>query len=171
MASATTSPESGGTLHLPLGRGHRRIQAHRQQLQRRVRKTGGGFEVFTTKSGTNNWHGDLFDYLRNNVFDARGFYALSAPVNRQNEFGGAIGGPVRIPHVTTAPTRRSSISCTADSASCRTPRIAHQPAAGGLSQRRFLLAGRGRQPGLIYDPTSTASDGAGGFTRTAFPGK
>ena len=59
--------------------------------------TGGGFEIFTTKSGTNEFHGAAFDYLRNNVFDARGFFSPVTPVNRQNEYGVAFGGPVWIP--------------------------------------------------------------------------
>ena len=62
-------------------------------------RTGGGIEVFTTKSGTNDLHGAAFDYLRNDKFDARGFFQQTRPVNRQNEFGATIGGPVVIPHV------------------------------------------------------------------------
>ena len=62
-------------------------------------RTGGGIEVFTTKSGTNDFHGAAFDYLRNDKFDARGFYQRARPINRQNEFGAALGGPVRVPHV------------------------------------------------------------------------
>ena len=49
-----------------------------------------------TKGGTNNVHGSLYDYLRNNKLDARSI--LSAPgfnVLRQNQFGGAIGGPIK----------------------------------------------------------------------------
>ncbi len=60
-------------------------------------RTGGGFEIFTTKSGTNLLHGALYDYLRNNVFDARGFFSATTPVNRQNEFGVDLSGPVYIP--------------------------------------------------------------------------
>src|ERR1700726_2383933 len=55
-----------------------------------------GIVNIITKSGTNNWHGSLYEYLRNNKLDAVSI--LSAPhfnVLRQNQFGGAIGGPVR----------------------------------------------------------------------------
>src|ERR1700726_231097 len=55
-----------------------------------------GIVNIITKSGTNNVHGSLYDYLRNNKLDAVSI--LSAPhfnVLRQNQFGGAIGGPVR----------------------------------------------------------------------------
>lgn len=60
-------------------------------------RTGGGVEIFTTRSGTNDYHGAAFDFLRNNQFDARGFFQPAVPVNRQNEFGASFGGPVLIP--------------------------------------------------------------------------
>jgi hypothetical protein len=62
-------------------------------------RTGGGIQIFTTRSGTNALHGAAFDFLRNDAFDARGFYQSVPPVNRQNEFGASIGGPVYIPKV------------------------------------------------------------------------
>ena len=60
-------------------------------------RTAGGIISFTTRSGTNDYHGSVYDYFRNNVLDARGFYAASTPKLNQNEYGGNIGGPVRIP--------------------------------------------------------------------------
>lgn len=57
-------------------------------------RTGGGVQIFTTRSGTNQWHGSAFDYLRNDKLDARGFYQPTTPINRQNEFGGSLGGPI-----------------------------------------------------------------------------
>lgn len=55
-----------------------------------------------TKGGTNSFHGDAFDYLRNNVLDARNFFTPpTAKVTpyKQNQFGGTIAGPVIIPHL------------------------------------------------------------------------
>jgi hypothetical protein len=56
-----------------------------------------GVISFVTKSGANQVHGNLFDFIRNNAADARGFFAQSAPVLKQHDFGGTIGGPVYIP--------------------------------------------------------------------------
>lgn len=48
-----------------------------------------------TKSGTNEYHGSLFEYLRNNATDARPFFARSNTPFRRNQFGGSVGGPVK----------------------------------------------------------------------------
>ena len=54
-----------------------------------------------TRSGTNEFHGSLFDYLRNDKLDANNFFAnagqLPRPPIRQNDFGGVFGGPVVLP--------------------------------------------------------------------------
>jgi Carboxypeptidase regulatory-like domain len=62
-----------------------------------VSRTEGGVADVITKSGTNTFHGSLFEYLRNDAFDARNYFATTGPVPelRQNQFGGSIGGPVR----------------------------------------------------------------------------
>lgn len=66
------------------------------------RSPGGQFS-FVTRSGTNDWHGSLFDYLRNNDLDANDWFNnyLGVPqaALRQNDFGGTLGGPVEIPHL------------------------------------------------------------------------
>ena len=54
---------------------------------------------FVTKAGGNQFHGNAFEFLRNNATDARGFFAQSAPVLKQNDFGFTIGGPAVIPKV------------------------------------------------------------------------
>jgi hypothetical protein len=48
-----------------------------------------------TKSGTNNFHGDLFEYFRNTVLDAQGYFNTVKPQWNQNQFGGTIGGPIK----------------------------------------------------------------------------
>ncbi len=47
-----------------------------------------------TKSGTDNFHGSLYNYFRNDVLDARNFFSPETPKLRRNQFGGSIGGPV-----------------------------------------------------------------------------
>lgn len=52
----------------------------------------------TTRSGTNNVHGEVYDFLRNSALDARNFFntaPFSQDAFRQNQFGGALGGPIK----------------------------------------------------------------------------
>ena len=46
-----------------------------------------------TKSGTNGFHGTVFEFLRNNALDAKGFFDAGVPVLKRNQFGYAVGGP------------------------------------------------------------------------------
>lgn len=61
-------------------------------------RTPGGQISIVTRSGTNEWHGAAFDYLRNDVFDANDWFAdftnQPKPEERQNDFGGTVGGPM-----------------------------------------------------------------------------
>jgi hypothetical protein len=84
-------------------------------------RTSGGIESFTTKTGTNRFHGSVFELFRNEALDAFSWNTDFAnaqirqsnvgcsgtsctplnpkPRDRQNDFGGSLGGPVRIPHL------------------------------------------------------------------------
>jgi carboxypeptidase family protein len=48
-----------------------------------------------TKSGTNNFHGDVYEYFRNTVLDAQGYFNSTRPQWNQNQFGGTFGGPIK----------------------------------------------------------------------------
>ncbi len=51
--------------------------------------------LLTTKSGSNGFHGSLFEFLRNTDLDARSFFASSREKFNLNQFGGSVGGPIR----------------------------------------------------------------------------
>ena len=61
-------------------------------------RNSGAIVNISTRSGTNQFHGEAFDFLRNNYFDARNFFnpvgTTQSPLNR-NDFGGDFGGPVK----------------------------------------------------------------------------
>lgn len=58
---------------------------------------GSGQVIVQTKSGTRAFHGDAWDYLRNNAFDANNYFSTSTQALHQNIFGYTLGGPVMIP--------------------------------------------------------------------------
>src|SRR5438094_3879663 len=47
-----------------------------------------------TKSGTNEYHGDVFEFVRNDLFNARQYFAPTGSTLKRNQFGGTVGGPV-----------------------------------------------------------------------------
>jgi hypothetical protein len=68
-----------------------------------VGRSGGGTINTILKSGTNQYHGTAYDYLRNTVLDANTFQSNQVGQPRsphiENQFGGTFGGPVRLPHL------------------------------------------------------------------------
>ncbi|RXH54775.1 TonB-dependent receptor [Granulicella sibirica] len=60
---------------------------------------GGAFFNATTKSGTNRFHGGIFEFIRNEKLDARNYFALTRQILKRNQFGGDLGGPLTIPHL------------------------------------------------------------------------
>ena len=88
-------------------------------------RTAGGITSFATKSGTNQFHGELYDIFRNTDLDANSWFnngyraqcaagdqaclsKYNRPADRKNDYGITFGGPVWIPKVTTEKTRRFS---------------------------------------------------------------
>ncbi len=61
--------------------------------------SGGAEMVLTTRSGTTQFHGAAYEFVRNNAFDARNFFDQSNAPLRYNNFGWRLGGPVFIPHL------------------------------------------------------------------------
>jgi hypothetical protein len=66
-------------------------------------RTPGAQVSIVSRSGTNEFHGTAFDYLRNDIFDANDWFAnangVPNPPLRQNDFGGVLGGPVILPRL------------------------------------------------------------------------
>ena len=56
--------------------------------------TGGATTSVVTRSGSNQFHGNLYEFLRNDVFDARNFFSEEVEPLEQNQFGGTTGGPI-----------------------------------------------------------------------------
>ena len=61
----------------------------------------GGVVNIITKSGSTAFHGTTFEYLRNRVFNARNYFATSVDPMHRNQVGATLGGPVKIPHLSS----------------------------------------------------------------------
>jgi hypothetical protein len=119
-----------------------------------------GVTTFTLKSGTNEFHGNAFEFLRNDKLDARGFFDRARVPTRQNEFGGTAGGPII--------KNRTFFFGSIDSFRRR------QGAPRSLVTvplPEFLRGDFTRWTAAIYDPATTRPDGKGGFTRDPFPAR
>jgi hypothetical protein len=142
---------------------------------------GAGVVSVSTKSGSNELRGTVFDFIRNDVFDAYGYFAqrrdaagneLPKPPLRRHQFGGAVGGPLNLPgykgtnrtfffadYAGLKETRGLSFVNTVPTAATRNGDFSDfRTPAGALI--------------VIYDPLTTRPDPArpGGFLRDPFPG-
>lgn len=63
--------------------------------------TGNATTIVTTRSGTDSLHGSLYEFFRNEAFNAKGYFDVTngAPLYRRNDFGGTIGGPLIVPRI------------------------------------------------------------------------
>jgi hypothetical protein len=140
-------------------------------------RTGGGVLTATTRSGTNEWHGALYEFLRNDKLNANSWTSNSVglPRNafRRNEYGGAIGGPVRIPGLYDGRNKTFFFfnweqipQRSPDNIIATVPSMAER--SGDFSRTR-TNAGAAI---TIYDPFTTVADPAraGQFLRSPFPG-
>ncbi len=100
---------AGGNLPMPFPDAVSQFSVESSSLGAQAGSRAGGMVNVVTKSGTNQYHGDAFEFIRNNFIDAQNFTANQCPAGvspgpscgkdtlHQDEYGGTFGGPVRIP--------------------------------------------------------------------------
>jgi Carboxypeptidase regulatory-like domain len=95
--AAENNMQPGGTSGMLLGvDAVREFNVQRDSYGAEFGKRPGGQVVIVTQSGTNQWHGTAFEFLRNNALDAPNFFDQgAAPPFRRNQFGGSSGGPLQ----------------------------------------------------------------------------
>jgi carboxypeptidase family protein len=95
--AAENNMQPGGTSGMLLGvDAVREFNVQRDSYGAEFGKRPGGQVVIVTQSGTNQWHGTAFEFLRNNALDAPNFFDQgSAPPFQRNQFGVSTGGPLQ----------------------------------------------------------------------------
>ena len=152
-------PEPGQVAYFPVIDAIQEVKIESNSPPAEFGRFNGGVVNLTTKAGANVFHGDGFEFLRNEALNSRNvFQSTSAvkPEYRRNQFGGTLGGPLvkdRTFFFADYQGQRQSIARTV---------ISTVPT---LLQRQgiFSEAIAGRVP-VIYDPSTTV-----GSSRTAFP--
>jgi hypothetical protein len=128
----------------------------------------GGVVNLTTKAGTSALHGEIYDFLRNEVLNARNYFTPATsrkPLFRRNQYGAALGGPLlprRLFFFTDYQGTNQAVGVVRTST---VPTLAQRghPDANGNPTTGFNFG-----PTHIYDPSTTVSSGSS-FSRTEFP--
>ncbi|HEV2417456.1 MAG TPA: TonB-dependent receptor [Terriglobia bacterium] len=128
----------------------------------------GGIINVVTKSGTNDFHGSAWEFLRNNAFDARNPFLSTVTPFHQNQFGAAVGGPVIIPRLYNG-KNRTFFYAAYEGYRNHTPNTSFftTPTPAELNGDFSALLNRAT-PVQIYNPFSAVPNGSGGVTVQPF---
>ena len=151
--------QQGDTRDLALGVSVEAVEQFQVETTgQKAQYQGQGMHNYILKSGTNQFHGSVYEYFRNTALDTRGFFSSFVPVDHQNEFGGNVGGPIKRDKLFFFTNYSGYYYNTATA-----PVLLSLPTAG---ERRGDFSGI---PAVIYDPQTTACNGAV-CSKDAFPG-
>ena len=136
----------------------------------------------TTKSGTNQWHGSLFEYLRNDITNATDQFTGINPPLRWNQFGGSVGFPVIkdklfgffdyqgtrrrtggsvLTTVPTAAERNGDLTSLLGNYICADGSVSGSPCANPEMVRTTQGGSVAARDGMVFDPATGAPDGSG----------
>jgi hypothetical protein len=130
------------------------------------RNSGAVVDV-VTKSGTNDWHGSAFEFLRNSAMDARNYFNAKGtpfPSFRYNQYGGSFGGPIEIPKLYNGKNKTFFFVDYEGFRRTSQQLLVFSVPTAAMRQGNFSAL-----PVKIYDPTTTAPSGSS-YTRTPFDG-
>ena len=108
----------------------------------------GGVIVMSTRSGTNAFHGTVFESFRNDALDAKNYFAQSKPPINLNQFGGTVGGPIRKNKTFFFGSWERTRQLTSETVLSTVPTLRNR--GGDFSDLRTA----GGAPVIIYDPTT-----------------
>lgn len=113
-------------------------------------RTASGTVQVITKSGTPALHGNLYDFVRNEAFNSRGYFDIGskAPLYRRQDFGGTVGGPLTIPHVYNTNKSKTFFFFSEEFRIEKTPTEYNQ-AVPSLKERGLIMTPQGIRPNLV----------------------
>src|SRR5579885_27042 len=131
----------------------------------------GGIMTFSSKSGTNEFHGSAYEFLRNNALDSRNFFEKKHGIYKQNDFGVSAGGPIWIPKIIHGKDRsfffvsyegfRNRAGATTSTATVPTPEMYNGDFSKWVDAKNNVIP--------IYDFSTQTTDASGKVTRQPFP--
>jgi len=135
-------------------------------------RASGGIMTFASKSGTKDLHGTVYEFLRNDTFDARRFFEARRGALKQHDFGWSVGGPVVLPKLYDGRQKtfffsamewfRNRVGASSNFFSVPTPEMYQGDFRNWVDQNGNKLT--------IYDPATTKPNPNGtGFIREPFP--
>lgn len=136
----------------------------------------GGNMTYVSKSGTNEFHGSVYEFLRNNDFDANNWFSnrsgIANSIYKQNDFGATVGGPVWIPKIYNGRNKtffffsyegfRNRTGANGSVFTVPTPEMYNGDFSNWVNQAGAQIP--------IYNPLSQAQNADGSYSRTPFPG-
>jgi hypothetical protein len=133
-------------------------------------RASGGILTFSSKSGSNDFHGSLYEFLRNDALDARRFFEAERGAYKQHDFGGSAGAPIHIPGIYRGRNRsfffvsyeafRNRVGAATTAASVPTPEMYEGDFSRWVNATGLMIP--------IYDPDSITTDAAGRRVRLPF---
>ncbi len=151
-------PEPGQVVFFPVVDAIQEFSVESNSVPAQFGRFNGGVVNLTTRAGTNHFHGSVFEFLRNELLNAKDTFVpagVQKPEFRRNQFGGVLGGPIvqnKSFFFLDYQGTRQAIGSTKTST------------VPTLAQRQGIFTQK------IFDPATTQSNGSGGFTRTEFTG-
>ncbi len=177
---SNTAPVHNEIAVVPMVDAVEEFKVETNALKAEFGQTSGGIVNVVTKSGTNDPHGSLYEFIRNDAMDARNAFATQVSpstgrikaVLRYNQYGGTFGGPVYIPKVYNG-KNRTFFFAGYEQWRYRNAQIRRASVPSALQRAGDFSNTRGSTGAVIpiFDPATTrAHPNGNGFIRDPFPG-
>ena len=176
---ANTAPVHNEVSVVPIADAVEEFRVETNALKAEHGQNNGGVINVVTKAGTNQFHGSLYEFFRNDALDARNAFSIQPdnsgrlkPIVRYHQFGGTLGGPVLAPKLYNG-KNQTFFFFGYEQYRYRNAQILRSTVPTGAERRGDFSNTRDGQGNVIpvYDPATTRANPSGsGFVRDLIPG-